>query len=69
MTKKVHFGLQELQLEEVDIVNVVDSSFVYPSFKSLKDKEMTEMRDSLEVNFSLPIGNVIQISVNFPSRH
>ena len=47
LTKKVNFGLQELQLEEVDIVNVVDSSFVYPSFKSVKDKEMTEIPSKL----------------------
>lgn len=52
--KKVNFGVdgkQELQLEEVDIMTVVDSSFVYPSFKSVKDKEMTEIPTKLIFNY------------------
>lgn len=44
LTKKVNFGLQELELEEVDIVNVVDSS---------KCEGQRNDRDSLEVDFSL----------------
>ena len=52
--KKVNFGVdgqQELQLEEVDITTVVDSSFVYPSFKDVKDKEMTDIPTKLIFNY------------------
>lgn len=48
--KKVHFGVdgkRNLELEEIDIMSVVDSSFVYPSFKSLKDKEVAEISSKL----------------------
>lgn len=44
-------GQQELQLEEVDITTVVDSSFVYPSFKSVKGKEMVEIPTKLIFNY------------------
>ena len=48
--KSIKFGVdgqQDLQLEEVDIVSVVDSSFVYPSYKSVKDKEIAEIPSKL----------------------
>lgn len=50
---KVKFGVDgqlQLQLEEVDIVTVVDSSCVYPAFESVKD-EMTEIPTNLILNY------------------
>lgn len=50
---KVKFGVDgqlQLQLEEVDIVTVVDSSCAYPAFESVKD-EMTEIPTKLIFNY------------------
>jgi len=52
--KSVKFGVdgqQDLQLEEVDITSVVDSSFVYPSYKSVKDKEIKEIPTKLVFHY------------------
>lgn len=59
--KIVAFGVdgkqQPLELAEVDILTVVDSSFVYPSFKSVKEKEIKEISSRLIFHYKCDSSN------------
>ena len=52
--KVVTFGVdggESLELENGDLIGVVDSSFVYPTFKSIKEKEVKEIPSKMVFHY------------------